>query len=164
MAKAFAKTGDTAFSLGRLALHNEAGLFVPVSLLNELRRRLYAAVEPEHKEGSLPPLSSQRERGTPKWIVKTDNAATLAEIDLSQVAEVVFMLSPQTTDADLQGLPKHKLRLALPAVCRQTKAFEKVIAHFGSRAIAGGKLRIIGELRRCRGRAPTSVLTGRFMC
>ncbi len=130
VAKAFAKTGDTAFSLGRLALHNEAGLFVPVSLLNELRRRLYATVVPERREGSLPPVSAQRERKEPLWIVKTDKAATLSEIDLSQAAEVIFMLSPQTTDADLQGLPKHKLRLALPAVCRQTKAFEKVIAHF----------------------------------
>ena len=130
VAKAFAKTGDTAFSLGRLALHNEAGLFVPVSLLNELRRRLYATVVPERREGSLPPVSAQRERKEPLWIVKTDKAATLSEIDLLQAAEVIFMLSPQTTDADLQGLPKHKLRLALPAVCRQTKAFEKVIAHF----------------------------------
>ena len=37
----FAKTGNTNFSLKTIQAYNPENLFVPVSVLNDLRRRLY---------------------------------------------------------------------------------------------------------------------------
>jgi putative protease len=47
---AFDKLGDTGLELKQLTLHNDAGLFVPVSRLNQLRRELTAALEESLRE------------------------------------------------------------------------------------------------------------------
>ena len=43
--KCFAKLGGTIWSLGSLSISDPAGLFVPASLLNELRRNLVASLD-----------------------------------------------------------------------------------------------------------------------
>ena len=125
--KAFAKTGDCAFELGALEIKNKDGRFVPVSLLNELRRGLYEKVELKHECGELPQVSEARNVSAPQWIIKADHLDCLAQIDLDEAAEVVFLLDKDTKPEVLKAVPKNKLRLALPAVCRNVRAFEKLI-------------------------------------
>lgn len=125
---AFAKTGDTNFSLGSLEVENPQQLFVPVSLLNELRRQLYAQIKIEDMTGGLAEIAPVRKSTTAKWLLKTDNVALLSGLDLEQFEEVIFLLSPKTKIEDLRVIPKNKLRLALPALCRQPGIFESLIS------------------------------------
>ncbi len=48
--KAFAKLGGTRFTPGRIAINNPGALFVPVSLLNQLRRQLVDEIETKWRE------------------------------------------------------------------------------------------------------------------
>ena len=125
--KAFGKTGDTYFVLGTLTIKNKQGLFAPVSLLNDLRRGLYEQIVFEDEHRLLPTVKEIAEQTTPKWIVKTDKVETLAEIDLDDVSEIVFLLSADIKPEMLSSLPKNKIRLALPTVCRHPKIFAKTI-------------------------------------
>lgn len=115
---AFAKTGDTPFELAALALENPDGLFVPVSLLNALRRDLYAEIKTEEKTTVLPPTGRSFAAEKSGWIIRTDDLDTLAAIDLNEVDEVTVLLSPEFDAERLKTLPKNKLRLALPALER----------------------------------------------
>ena len=126
--KAFAKTGDTALSLQNLSINNPQGLFVPASVLNDLRRTLYAQITPAFPH---PTLDLPAPRTLPieaKWIIKTDNIRNLSQIDLSKIAEIIYLISPETTLDEVAKLPKNKVRLALPTICRKVKDFEPVIA------------------------------------
>lgn len=51
----------------------------------------------------------------------------MSGIDFDKVAEVVFVLSPEIEAGSWKGVPKNKLRFALPAVCRQVKRFIPLI-------------------------------------
>lgn len=124
---AFAKSGDTDFILGKLEFDNPDGLFVPVSMLNELRRQLYGQILFESKRGSLPDIGKVRSRKQPQWAVKTDDLSCLDEIDLDEVAEVIWLLTPNSNIDDAKRLPKNKLRQALPAVCRNPSKFTPLI-------------------------------------
>lgn len=115
---AFAKTGDTPFELAVLTLENPDGLFVPVSLLNALRRDLYAEIKTEEKTTVLPPTGRPFAAEKSGWIIRTDDLDTLAAIDLNEVDEVTVLLSPEFDAERLKTLPKNKLRLALPALER----------------------------------------------
>ena len=53
---AFEKLGDTSLALDRFTLHNPAGLFVPVSRLNQLRRDLVEGLETALREQQLGPI------------------------------------------------------------------------------------------------------------
>lgn len=130
---AFAKTGDTDFSLGKLDIDNPDGLFVPVSMLNELRRQLYSQISFESKQGSLPDIGKTRLLTQPQWVIKTDDLSCLGKIDLDKVAEVIWLLSPDSNPDDVQKLPKNKLRLALPAVCRNPSGFMPLIRSLAER-------------------------------
>lgn len=125
--KAFEKTGDTPFVLRDLTIHNPAGLFVPASLLNDMRRSLYAQMPVDTITRTLPEVTPIQHAKTPRVSVKTDDAACLALLDLNRIDEVIIMLSLNGDDAALRQLPKNKVRLALPAVCRHPAAFEKRI-------------------------------------
>ncbi len=123
--KAFDKTGNTVWKLMSLKIENLQNLFVPMSVLNDLRRKLYEKLVPELKHGNLPdisPVSSKFEKT--KWIVKTDDLSVLEEIDLEQVDEIVYLLGDGLDYKQLRQFPKNKLRIALPAVCRKTKMSE----------------------------------------
>lgn len=125
--KAFGKTGDTNFELSDLVIQNQQNLFVPASLLNELRRGLYAKIKIEDKQGQLPIVAQRAEPIKAKWLIKTDNAACLQKIDLSQVEEIIYLLDKNCKIEDFAILPKDKVRLALPTICRQPQSFEILI-------------------------------------
>lgn len=150
--------------LGNLTIENPQGLFAPASLLNELRRGLYGQVVFEEEPRVLPAVKKVRESDAPKWIVKTDKVETLAGIDLDAAAEIVLLLSENTKTETLSALPKSKVRLALPTVCRCPKIFEKTINAMLSAGYKNGKSAIIGGWRFYRKMALTSVLTIRYMC
>lgn len=134
---AFSKTGGTGVALAGLVVENPEKLFVPLSVLNDLRRRLYEQVSEKlklarqerkilKKEGILkqeareiqvapsdPPL-------VVSYSVKTDDPALAAALAQGNepVDEIVFELSGNT-DLDLfKGFPREKVRFALPAVAR----------------------------------------------
>ena len=124
--KSFGKSGEADVVLGKLEVKNEQGLFVPASMLNDLRRDLYSQIEPQQKSGSLPEVMN-RNVAKSQWILRTDNVANLALVDLSKVAEIIVLLNENTQVSDLGALPKNKVRLALPAVCRKVSLWKEKI-------------------------------------
>lgn len=124
---AFAKTGETNFSLAELKIDNPDNLFVPVSMLNELRRSLYEQVMIEDKHGQLPEISSLRAKACPQWVIKTDDLDNIDNINLDDVSEIIWLLSPDSKPETAKFLPKNKLRLALPTVCRHPAKFAPLI-------------------------------------
>lgn len=148
--KAFAKSGDSGFELSGLTIDNPQGLFVPVSMLNELRRQLYAGIPETVSERQLPKVCGRRDRLAARWIVRTDRAEVLSGIDFDKVAEVVFVLSPEIEAGSWKGVPKNKLRFALPAVCRQVKRFIPLIEKLLGQGYRNGKSEIAGGWRLCR--------------
>ena len=125
--KAFAKGGDVGIELIDLTLENPQNLFVPVSMLNELRRQLYAslpAVLSTPRE--LPEVTACRRSSTPQWIIRTDQKEVLQGINCDAVAEITFMLSPESTSDDWKHIPKNKLRFALPVVARNPKLWAEI--------------------------------------
>lgn len=161
---AFAKTGDTPFELAALALENPDGLFVPVSLLNALRRDLYAEIKTEEKTTGS---AADREvvcGGEKRWIIRTDDLDTLAAIDLNEVDEVTVLLSPEFDAERLKTLPKNKLRLR----CRLWNAHRQSMPNRCGgclKAVSGnGKSAIGGDWKCCRQTALISVSTAVFTC
>lgn len=125
--EAFAKTGETDLTLRGLTFENKSGLFVPVSLLNELRRQLYTQIIITPQRRSLPSVDTPLEHQKPRFIIKTDNLDTLAKIDLTHVAEITVLLRPDFKIEQLKSLPKNKIRLALPTVCRTPQVFAMLV-------------------------------------
>lgn len=127
----FEKTGDTPFELSDFTLENPHNLFAPVSLMNELRRKLYEAIPQTDTIPALPDLPktmlTHTEKET-KWALKTDNLSMIKDLDLSSFDEIIITITPKTTPADLSFLQQDKVTLALPTVIRQTKPYQKVIA------------------------------------
>jgi hypothetical protein len=73
----FNKTGDTILKLSCLDYKNE-GFFVPISHLNELRRKIYAKAEEfittNKKEIQNIKFAYKNDvKNTPKWLLKIDN-------------------------------------------------------------------------------------------
>lgn len=127
MHNVFAKTGENNFKLGEVCIDNPKGLFVPVSLLNELRRGLYEKVVLSDQARALPDVGAVREVKEPKWVIKVDKVENLQKINLEDVAEIIFLLATDTNPEVLNSLPKNKLRLALPTVCRHPQLFVPLI-------------------------------------
>jgi putative protease len=136
---AFEKLGDTGLALGRFTVHNEEGLFVPVSRLNGLRRDLAAALEAALAEARqeravrvaaevCPPPAAPR-RGPFRWSVKVDRVGFLdcfTEADWKDLDEVVVDVArdhPATLGEKLDRLAglvgRERVRLALPALTRK---------------------------------------------
>ena len=132
---AFAKTGDTPFELRSLTIENPRDLFTPVSLLNELRRDLYGKIKVEEYQGELPELPPAQKKSEPrKFVIKTDNLDYLQQLDLDNFAEIVYLLGAKDNIDNLRKLPKNKVRIALPAVCRAPQIYADNI----SRLLDGG--------------------------
>ncbi len=124
----FAKTGEYEFELADIEVINSKNIFVPVSKLNDLRRDLYAKIVPEADIATqIAAIEPRQLPITSKWIVKTDDADNLAELDKEKFAEFVLLINPDTRWEDIVKLPKEKLRIALPAVCRKPADFEPLI-------------------------------------
>ncbi len=145
--KCFAKLGDTPFEFADLQVSNPGQFFVPVSKLNDLRRKsaqdvaemLSRECDGEEKrvleseaawQAPAPADAPQR----PAWILKIDKIFALnlfkAE-DLEDVHEVILdlgRLDDETMVEDVETLArkvgKAKVRLALPAIQRETGRHE----------------------------------------
>ena len=125
---AFGKTGDTSFNLHLLTIDNPKNLFTPSSLLNELRRDLYGKIKIHTFNGELPEVPMRRHIvEKQRFTVKVDNLAYLRLLNLDNFAEIIYLINPQSDIRELSVLPKNKLRIALPAVCRHPALFAEII-------------------------------------
>lgn len=126
----FQKTGQTPFEAVQVEVKNKAGLYVPVSLLNVFRRHVYSKIKPFYPQNVLPAPKPFEKSSQTGWIIKTDHLSCLKELDLSQFAELIYLLGPQSQVEELKDLPKSKIRLALPTVCRHPAIYQKTINAF----------------------------------
>ncbi len=127
--RSFEKTGDTVFMLNDLTLQNPNALFVPASVLNELRRQLYAQITIELKAPTLPDTSKLKATTKePSWIIRTDDLDLATKI--TGYDELIYVLSPTDTPEKLAVLNQKKLRLALPTVLRPEKGWHKIVDTF----------------------------------
>ncbi|MBQ8481246.1 MAG: U32 family peptidase [Alphaproteobacteria bacterium] len=126
--KAFAKTGDTPFNLKTINVHNEKGLFAPASMLNELRRDLYSRINIKRQPVELPSIfGGKRNKEKQLFIIKTDDLSYLDLLDWDKFAEIIYLINPHSDTKGLAKLPKNKIRIALPAVCRNPILFADII-------------------------------------
>ncbi len=116
---AFQKTGETAFYLNCLTLHNPDNLFVPLSVINELRRGLYNQIELPQKHGHISELPEPLVNTSKKFIIKSDDYNLLRKIDLKPFAEMIYLIDENTEISNLLNFEQDKLRLALPTICRK---------------------------------------------
>ena len=159
----FNKTGGTAFYLEKMDFLNPEGLFVPVSLLNDMRRELYEKIVPaaferrrfypdffisdcpkeQRDDKRIPGVCEREEVGflkssaLPKrrWIVRTDRISALEpllpRLEKAGVEEIGVLLSGlKTRPEDIKALPKKKVRLCLPPVCRREGELRRQIESF----------------------------------
>ncbi len=136
---AFEKLGDTRLALERFELEDPSGLFVPISHVNGLRRRLAAQVEQAlraRSEKRSSAISAELTAPEPKpldgfplrWSLKVDRVGHLDELtpeDLAEVEEVVIEIHRDSDAtlraglAPLEALLGHpRIRLALPPITR----------------------------------------------
>ncbi|MEI8206588.1 MAG: U32 family peptidase [Kiritimatiellales bacterium] len=130
----FEKLGDTDCKLGELTLEGPA-VFIPVSVLNDARRRLIAEFSNAWKQLRCgTEFSSERWKKTESngvfWSVKSRSFQTLEDID-----EFVLEIDPSRPEEikkALAALPPDKLRLALPVIIREedVTAFRELIERF----------------------------------
>ncbi len=125
---AFYKTGGTKFNLCKLHIDNKENLFVPASLANELRRELYAKIKIDFVKGDLPEVSENKcASSEAKFIVKVDDLNYLKLIDFNLISEAVYLINSKSDISNLSLFPKDKIRIALPAVCRNVKDFNDIV-------------------------------------
>lgn len=117
--KVFAKTGDVDFALGKLSIKNGGGYFVPVSLLNELRRDLYAKIKIEKNKPVIDTIKPRKMPLTSKWAIKVDRTEYLSELSVKDFDEVIYLINKDTDITELAKFPQDKLRIALPVICRE---------------------------------------------
>ena len=137
---AFEKLGDTDFELAAFTLENPLGLFAPVSLLNELRRKLCAdlgaalaaqAAERRarlHRELDAEPAAVAA-AADERWLLKIDKPGYLDAFeadDWRDVEEVCVAAEVEALPELLAGLERlagaagrEKIRLALPVITRR---------------------------------------------
>ncbi|MGH7172095.1 MAG: peptidase U32 family protein [Gemmataceae bacterium] len=137
---AFEKLGDTPLRLDSFTLRNDAGLFVPVSRLNQLRRELTPGLEEAllqdraqhelHLQAvAAPPASHPCDRPAAfRWFIKVDRIGFLdafEEADLAGVEEIIVDIArdhPALLDEKLhfwvERVGRERIRLALPALTR----------------------------------------------
>lgn len=144
---AFEKLGDTGLSLDGFRFANPAGVFVPVSRLNALRRELTEAVEAvlvrrqQERVAAIvaemcPPVASAPSPGF-RWNLKVDRLAFLdafTAADWAGVDEVIIDIArdhPATLVERLDHLAaavgRDRIRLALPAITRKWE--ERGVVH-----------------------------------
>ena len=137
----FSRLGDTTFTLADLRVDNLDSLFVPSSILNELRRRSAEDVQ-EALDNDFSALTKQVRESisnwkpdvivpsqTIHWSVKIDRVYFLnlfTPQDFQQLDEIVFSLQrtqPEDVEETLDELAhlvgtRNKIRLSLPTVIR----------------------------------------------
>ncbi len=125
--KVFAKTGDVDFALGKLTVTNPQGRFVPMSILNELRRNLYAQVKPARDSIVLNRPDPRPIPSKFKWIIQIDQSSKCSQIDLASIDEIIYLINEKSTKDDIGLLPKNKVRIALPVICRTPSRLQPLI-------------------------------------
>jgi hypothetical protein len=140
---AFARLGDSAFELEALSFCNEAGRFVPVSRLNQLRRKILSDLQLRLHADKAERLAALRgevcftgresqpaesTRGF-RWSMKVDRVSFLDDLedeDWQDVDEVIVdiardhpTLLRDKLDALTRRIGPERIRLALPALTRQ---------------------------------------------
>ena len=157
---AFDKLGDTPFLLAGFELHNPAGCFIPVSVLNDVRRRLCARLEAAVQQAAaarLARLQAEVQADAPpatpalavpdlRWQVRVDHPAVLDTFEADDWRNVEEVL----VAADLDPLPdllaylerladrldRDRIRLALPVITRRWEE-EALIRRLGTLRAAG---------------------------
>jgi len=109
--EAFAKTGGTGIVFDNVEIINPDNLFIPVSILNDLRRRMVEALSTadEVEQLTLPPVKSLPQN--------TDAPKNLN----------LFSLSQHTNVAELNQETINTAWFVLPQICRNTKALKLVV-------------------------------------
>ncbi len=135
---AFEKLGQTSLALAGFTFRDDAGLFVPVSALNALRRDLTAGLEEALRQKQADRIADVQHsvlsteysvRRTPfRWSLKVDRVGfldALQDDDLAGVEEVIVdiardhpALLAEKLDAWAARLGRERLRLALPPLTR----------------------------------------------
>lgn len=136
----FEKLGETEFFLGELRVDNPAGLFVPVSTLNKLRRGLIERLGEQMRLArqsrvqsvleSVLPIAAARSRAEKlRWSIKTDrleHIAAFTDDDWVGVDELILDIArdhpfelEQRLEQLARQLGRERIRLALPAVTRK---------------------------------------------
>ncbi len=124
---AFEKTGDTVFDLKNIIIKNEQNLFAPISMLNDLRRKLYEQIFIEDEKVYIREVEPRNYPNRQGWIVKIDDVKKASLLDFEKLDEIILLINEQTTISEIMKLPKNKVRIALPTVCRKVKDFEKIV-------------------------------------
>ncbi len=104
----FNKTGGTGFNLSSIMVNNFDERFVPVSLLNELRRKLFDSIEIEEKQFLLPEICGECAKGE---IFEKDK----------------FYINLSLKDIDIKEKNLSLLWVVLPQVCRNVAKLDKII-------------------------------------
>ena len=112
-----------------LTVDNKNSLFTPASMLNELRRDLYNRIKIDRQQIELPDIFGKKQNTEKRrFVIKVDNLDYLKLLDLEKFAEIVYLINPQSDVKGLAKLPKNKVRIALPTVCRHPVLFADIIA------------------------------------
>lgn len=122
----FNKYKDTDFE-PKVDIQNQDNVFVPVSVLNNLRRELYDQIQMKQKQGQLPPTTTKKETPSPKWLIKTDNISVLSLLDFKDFEELIIEIQPDFNPVMLKQFPKNKIRLALPTIMLNTDVYKPII-------------------------------------
>jgi putative protease len=143
----FGRTGQSRFQLDGLKWTNEAGAFVPASLLNQVRRDVLAdlqkrldaeraaRVQAIHEKVAAPAVVERSAAHGFRWSIKVDRIEFLDAFtadDWQGIDEVIIDIArdhPATLREKLQalGVERDRIRLALPALTRAWE--EKGLLH-----------------------------------
>lgn len=139
--EAFAKTGGTAFTVAALDIVNPEARFVPVSVLNELRRGL---LEKAAKMAKMAEAEAVVQMAESRQAVKTGGAEAVNECENiefdaggnclaacateRQVKKLrLFRIGLETAEADWQACDMAETWFVLPQICRNTGRLAAVL-------------------------------------
>lgn len=139
--EAFAKTGGTAFTVAALDIVNPEARFVPVSVLNELRRGL---LEKAAEAAKMAEAEAVVQMAESRQAVKTGGAEAVNECENiefdaggncltacateRQVKKLrLFRIGLETAEADWQACDMAETWFVLPQICRNTGRLAAVL-------------------------------------
>ena len=139
--EAFAKTGGTAFTVAALDIVNPEARFVPVSVLNELRRGL---LEKAAEAAKMAEAEAVVQMAESRQAVKTGGAEAVNECENiefdaggncltacateRQVKKLrLFRIGLETAEADWQACDMAETWFVLPQICRNTGRLAAVV-------------------------------------
>lgn len=129
----FKKTGEYAFYLENLEVENKNNLFVPLSIANELRRKLYAQIKFDSSKKSLPQVKGIFKNQKQRWAIKTDQLETLKHVNLTNIDDVILEINSKTSINDIACFPKEKVILSLPVIIRNQNVMQKKVNEFSQK-------------------------------